>query len=588
MKKNTEKNKQLNIRLLMKIVRASHLPWFWIAVTFTVNMVYNRLLLTLPVSTGRLLAGDLSNEALYETLAYYGLYALVVVVQAALVAYTDAVSIRNSRYGLFGKMLKIREDYYDRVESSDMISALTVDLYFALPRFINMIVAVIPDIYYLVRASVTVTSYDVSLLLTMLAFLPLKYLYLLVIGRKLFSAQSDVMQRIGLLTGTLGERIGNVQLVKAFNREAEELEAGKQDNRALYKANVRLAAIGGISNALDSTIDVLQQFACMVVAVLLMRQGRITMAEWVTFFLFFTNISSKITALVSDWMSAKVVTGSLERTGALYEAPEEDPNREGIRAEDADDLSICFDNVRFSYAASAEETDKPALDDVSFSIPEGSKTAIVGFCGSGKSTALSLIERFYTPASGRVLLSGREVSSYQLENYRDLIAYVPQNNQVFSSTLREALLYGNREAIQDEVLLSTAEKTGFKSYIDLQENGLDTYVMSPADSMSGGQLQKLIITREILKKSRIVLFDEPTSALDKTATREVKDMLMHSFADKTVVVVTHDLDLIDEMDRIVLLADGHVVATGTYDELLLDCPEFRDLAMSRKTEEVCA
>lgn len=570
------KKRQLSLWEFWQLLGKLKLPWLWIVVTFGVNLCYNKLLFNLPVSTGKLMSGDLSEAAMQEALLYYGMYAGIVVLQAAILAYTDAVTIRNSRGMLWGRMLTIKESYYDSIDSSEMISAVTIDLCTAMPRVVNLLVAVIPDIIYVVKASLTISTYDISLLITMLVFLPMKYLYMLFVGRRMFAAEANIMDRIGTLTGTLGERMENLQLVKAYNKENEELERGKSDIKELYQANVAFARLGGLAGALESAILLTQQFACMVVAVVMMQKGRISMAEWITFFLFFNNISTKFSSLIQDWMDVKKVTGLLERTRNLFGAQLEDPVETGMSVDQTGDFELRLDKISFSYEG------EQALKQVSITIPKGQKVAIVGSCGSGKSTTLALLERFYEPESGRITLGGVEVGTIKLDQYRQAMAYVPQTNQIFTSTIREALTYGNPLNLTDEAILKAASRTGFDAYIDLQPEGLDAVLRGGGANMSGGQLQKLIITRELLKESKIVLFDEPTSALDAESTLLVKEMLMQQFEDKTVIVVTHDLSLVDEMDQILMLHDGEQMGLGTYQELMKTCPAFQNLVMEQQ------
>lgn len=571
-------HKQLSIAGFIRLICRLRIPWLWIAITFCVNLLYNKLLYDIPVSTGRLLNGDLSSEALRETVLYYVLYALIVVIQAAILAYTTAVTAKNARSCLWGKMLQIREDYYDSIDSSEMISTITQDLASAVPRYINLLVAVLPDIIYVIFATKTITGYDISLLLTMMAFLPVKYLYMLFIGRRLFRLEAGIRDQIGTLTATLGERMQNLQLVKTFNREADELEKGKEDIKVLYHANVRYARLSGLTTAMESAIDLLQQFACMVVAILMMRKGRIDMGQWITFFLFFTSINSKFSALISDWFDLKIATGSLERTNRMMNAPVENETEEGLSTASAEDVSLEFRDVTFSYDGDL------ALNKVSFVIPQGKKTAIVGTCGSGKSTILALMERFYAPQSGEITMGGIPIDKFRLEDYRSLMAYVPQNNQVFSSKLREALCYGNSREFTDEELLAAAEKTRFSDYIALQSEGLDAPVHNGGEGMSGGQRQRMVITREILRSSKIVLFDEPTSALDAESSENIKNLIMDNLEDKTVVVVTHDLGMTEGMDQIILLHDGEFLASGSFETLMETSSEFRSMVESQRMQ----
>lgn len=563
---------------VINVIKKSKLPWLWVLAAFLINVFYNRILYLIPSATGKLVAGDLSNSAVWEAILSFVEYGLLAVLQALIVAFAYGITTRKARFQLWGKMLKIDERYFDKVDSSEMLSAVTFDLGAAMPDLVNMMVAVLPDIFYVVLALRKIWTYDVKLLAVMLAFIPFKIIYTIVFGRLYFNAETRLRTKQGEITSKIGERIENLSMVKSFNKEEQELEVGSKSIEELYKANVSIAKLGGLSLAAEQGIELLQQFIVLVIAVVLLQKGKISMEAWVAFFLFTSNISAKISTLMSDWISIKQVGGNLERPKNLYQAIEEDSVTDGKSVDSLTNYDIEFKNVDFGY------DEELALKGVSFTIKEGQKVAIVGNCGSGKSTTLSLIERFYTPKAGNITIGGVPVSELKLEDYRNQIAYVPQLNQVFSESIREVLKYGNKEALSDEMLIEASNQTGFSEYLKLQENGLDTQVVNGGDNMSGGQLQRMIITREYLRKGRIILFDEPTSALDAKSSRNVKDLIMNHTADKTVVVVTHDLSITDQMDMIMLLDNGTLLAAGTYDELLSTSDKFKQLVESQNVE----
>lgn len=563
---------------IVNIIKKSKIPWLWVMAAFLVNVFYNRVLYMIPSATGKLVAGDLSGEALYTAIMSYALYGLCAVFKSAIIAFAYGFTTKRARFQLWGKMLRIDESYYDKIDSSEMFSAVTYDLGGAMPGLVNLMVAVLPDLFYVVIALKKINTYDLKLLIVMLVFIPFKVIYTIVFGRLYFKAETRIRNKQGELTSKIGERVENLLMVKSFNREDREYEAGSECIEELYKANVNVAKLGGISLAAENGIELLQQFIVLVIAVLLLQNGKISMEAWIAFFLFTSNISYKISDLMNDWISIKSIAGSLVRPKSLYQADEEDYVSDGKDTSALQNYDIEFKNVNFGY------NEELVLKDISFKIKEGQKVAIVGNCGSGKSTTLSLIERFYTPNSGEITIGGVPVCEMKLQDYRNRIAYVPQSNQAFSDTIREVLKYGNGEELSDEMLLEACNVTGFSDYLKFQKDGLDTLVHNGGDNMSGGQLQRMIITREYLRKGKIILFDEPTSALDAKSSRNVKDLILNQTQDKTVLVVTHDLSITDKMDMIILLDNGNLLATGTYDELLSSNEKFRQLVESQSVE----
>lgn len=214
---------------------------------------------------------------------------------------------------------------------------------------------------------------------------------------------------------------------------------------------------------------------------------------------------------------------------------------------------------------------------MSFTVPRGSCVAIVGLCGSGKTTSVSLLERFYTPDEGRILIGDTDICDIALSDFRRHLAYVQQGADVFSGTLREALTYGIDREVTDEEIFAAAEKTGFNEYLALCDNDLNTEVASGGGSMSGGQSQRLVLTREVLRGGDIILMDEPTSALDVRVSAKIQNTMDTLFADKTRILITHDLGLAKNYDRILVMDSGELVGDGTHASLLETCDTYRKM-----------
>lgn len=266
----------------------------------------------------------------------------------------------------------------------------------------------------------------------------------------------------------------------------------------------------------------------------------------------------------------KGVHGEFHRIIDIMDGQEEEKGTTAVFPETGD---IHFKDITFTYP----ETDKPALDHVSFTVPRGSSFAIVGLCGSGKTTSVSLLERFYRQEEGQILIGDTDIHDISLADFRRNLAYVQQGADIFSGVLRDVITYGIDRAVSDEEILAAAEKTGFDEYLRLCKAGLDTEVASGGESMSGGQRQRLVLTREVLRNGNIILMDEPTSALDIQISVKIQDMMDKLFADKTRILITHDLSFARKYDRIIVMEGGHLVGEGTHETLLETCATYRKM-----------
>lgn len=320
-----------------------------------------------------------------------------------------------------------------------------------------------------------------------------------------------------------------------------------------------------------------QIMAVMVFGVVLLKRGDITLQQWIAFFMFSSTLSTSFDNLINYWMNLKMIQGTLARTAHLLMAPEEEDTVKDTKKPESTD--IVFENVSFAYG------DKKALKNISFQVPAGSSTAIIGLCGSGKTTSLSLLEHFYEPSEGKVTLGGVPVCEMTLDELRGYMGYVQQGADIFSGTAREALTYGLHREVSDDEIWKAAEKSGFAEILRKWESGLDTLVAPGGTSMSGGQRQKLVLTREFMRDTDILLLDEPTSALDAAASKLVQDTIFEMFPNRTKIMVTHDLSLIERVDQIIVLHNGVLAGCGNYSELYGNCEAFMDLIAACEAEK---
>lgn len=567
-----------------RMLKQIKLPWLMILLTFVVNMTYNRVLLALPTTTTALMSGSLEASALTNALIYYITYGLMSCASSLLEGYTTNLAIRNARTRIWGGMTRIQISYYDQHAPTALSSAVTNDLQESLKVLIVLMVEIVPDIYYLVEAMRTVSSYDAWLLLSVLVLLPLKYLYMVVVGRWKYRAQKGIFGQIGELTGYLVDRLHNLSLIKYYTNEEEELRKGGEAADALYAANMHSAKVNCASSGLAQLITAVQMFVIVFAGVILLQRGRIDMTQWVAFFLFSSQILAKFSTFIQDWQDLKSVQGMLARVVEVTTAPKEQTEKE-IRVaapRPAASGDIVFDGVSFAYG------DKPALRNVSFRVPAGTSTAIVGLCGSGKTTLLNLLERFYEADEGRVLIGDTDVSRESLATLRGRFSYVQQGAGVFGGTVREILSYGINRAVTDEELKNAAQSAGAWEFIQALPGGLDAQIKTDGQSLSGGQRQRLVLAREFLRDADILLLDEPTSALDAPTAQAVEETIFRMFKGKTILMVTHDLSMLSHMDQIVVMDNGVMSGNGSYNELLSNCPLFQEMVRTQRTGEAAA
>lgn len=525
--------------------------------------------------------GELTARATADAIMYYVILGLMSFAMVAGQVQAQAYSVKKARQTMWKKMLGMKMEYYDRSDPSDLMSTITNDVSNAILSFTELLIYFPPVLYYVIMALLRINEYHWILAASCFAMIPLKFLYAWIMGRKMHTSTMQMYCQIGTLTGFLADRINHLSLIKAYTSEEKELKNGEDACQQLLKANMRIVNLSNLSTAILSVIDILQKFIVVVVAVILLQQGEIDIRMWLAFFLFAQSIFPYMDQVIDQWVRAKAMQGNFQRVIQVMDGEGEEYDKtDAVPFPETGDIT--FNNITFSYP----QTDKPAIANAAFSVKRGSSLAIVGLCGSGKTTAISLLERFYNSQEGEITIGDTNIKDISLADFRKKFSYVQQGADVFSGTLRDALTYGIDRAVSDEEILAAAEKTGFGEYLALCEEGLETCVSSGGVSMSGGQSQRLVITRELLRGGEIILMDEPTSALDVRVSVKIQNLMNELFADKTRILITHDLKFAQKYDRIIVMDGGEIVGDGTHETLLTTCPLYQEMIENSKEEEV--
>ena len=253
----------------------------------------------------------------------------------------------------------------------------------------------------------------------------------------------------------------------------------------------------------------------------------------------------------------------------IDESPESNPSKNPIHSISGE---ICFDNVSFSY-----DNEKPSLANINLTIKKGETIALVGSTGSGKTTMVNLLTRFYNPSSGQILINGKDIVSYELESYRSNFSYVDQNVRLFNDTISGNIAFGQKESMSMDLIRNAAKVSNSIEFIEKLDKKFDSDIGEDGVTLSGGQRQRLSIARAIAKDSPILILDEATSALDSATEKLVQSAINKMQQDRTTIIIAHRLTTIQNADRIIVLKNGEIIEQGTHLELIKNACEYSKL-----------
>lgn len=392
-----------------------------------------------------------------------------------------------------------------------------------------------------------------------------------------FQVLQTKLDKLNLL---MKERLSGVLVIRAFNTEKSEEKRFDIANRDLTKINM-------FTNKAMSFMMPMLMFVMNGVSILivwagahLVNDGSLMIGDMLAYlqyamhvimsFLFITMMFIMIPRAI---VSAKRIGEVLDVEPSIEdpEMPETVEDHRGV---------VEFDHVSFSYP----DAEKEVLEDISFTAGPGRTTAIIGGTGSGKSTLISLIPRFYDATEGSVRVDGKDVRDITQHELRDQIGYVPQKGLLFSGTIASNLQYGKEEATEAE-MLEAAETAQAMDFIREKEHGLDEEVAQGGTNVSGGQKQRLSIARALVKKPKIYIFDDSFSALDFKTDKALREALKEKVGDSTIIIVAQRINTIIDADQILVLDEGRLAGKGTHDELMETCDVYREIALSQLSEE---
>lgn len=350
--------------------------------------------------------------------------------------------------------------------------------------------------------------------------------------------------------------IESITVIKSFNREDSEAGRHEKIQFDMTENQMKTRQISFLFDGLKSFLEQFGLVAIIILTVYLVLNGSMTVGAIMFHVMLFGNVSAPIRQLQRIYDE---VNDAIIYSEGFFEILDAENQKEpsGTYIPEKVIGNFAVKDVEFTYPNGVH-----ALNDVSFTIPANTITALVGLSGAGKSTLVNLLDKFYEPSSGEIFLDGVDLQKYDTQWLRDNIGLVLQRNHIFNDTILENIKYGNQNATRDEIV-----EAAKKAYIHDQIMDLPKGYDSKADLLSGGQQQRISIARLFLKNPPIIILDEPTASLDAIATQEIKKSLDAIKKDRTVIIISHSISQIIDAENVVVLKQGTVIEQGTHDEL---------------------
>jgi len=546
----------------------------------SIMMVFATLLETaIPEITGQIVDTLFSNNRSSNKAFYYSVILFSVIALSSLFALTSISAsswisnkvILDLRVNMFSKLIRLPKAYFDKHTTGETLSKLTFD--------VEQISAAASTIWLeFIKSSFTViilTGYlfykSFLLSLILLILLPLVYLAVKLSTSRIRKGSIKVQESMGKMTHLLDENISGNDLIKIYNAQASEKTKFFKIINTIRQQRFKVDLAGGLNTSIVNALIGLS-LACVVYfssTFLVMTAG--------DFLAYFTAMGmlvkpAKTLININKPLQQAIVAGK-SVFDLIDEMPEDNSSSKPMNTVSGD---IKFDKVSFSY-----DSEKSSLNQIDLTIKNGETVALVGSTGSGKTTLVNLLTRFYEPSSGKISINNEDISSFDLTSYRSNFSYVDQNVRLFNDSISGNIAFGQKDTMSKETISNAAKISNSSEFIEKLVNKYDSEIGEDGVTLSGGQRQRLSIARAIAKDSPILILDEATSALDSATEKLVQSAINKMQKGRTTIIIAHRLSTIKNADRIIVLKDGEIIEQGTHSELIEASGEYLTLTQQQ-------
>ncbi|QSB48964.1 ABC transporter ATP-binding protein [Parageobacillus toebii] len=528
-------------------------PWF------TKSLVDQIAASTVEPSIIILLAASFILQTITSGFSYYFL------------TYIGEYVVAAIRKKVWNQVLLLPISFFDNHQSGETMSRITQDTNTVKMLITQHLVTFLTGLISVGGAVSILLIIDWKMTLMMVTAVPVSILILWPLGQKMYKISKATQDEMASFSANLGRVLSDIRLVKAYCAEKEEQKNGELGIFHLFQFGLKEARI-------QAVISPFMTFVMMLVLVVLIGYGGVRVASGtlssgslVAIIIYMVQIVVPFSQMAVFFTSFQKAMGATERIQRILSLEKEPSGSLPVVQNPEQDIH--FRNVSFSY-----KKGEPVLKQITLTIPSGKTTAIVGPSGSGKTTLFALLERFYTPDEGEILLGETNIEDFDLHSWRSQISYVSQESPMMSGTIRDNICYGLNRDVTDEEIERVAKLANAAEFIERLPNGYLTEVGERGIKLSGGQRQRIAIARALIRNPKILLLDEATSNLDSSSEVLVQKALQRLMEGRTTLVIAHRLSTVVNADQIVVLENGTITGVGTHSELLQTHPLYRELA----------
>ena len=487
------------------------------------------------------------------------LYIVIYFIHYFSVNYISQSMMYDLRRRIFNHMMNFKMSYFIKVPAGVLVTRVISDVEAINKFFSGVMISWIKDIILFVGIGIMMLRINLRLSIVLFFIVPVLFMLIYYYQKKLKISYRNIRKQIARINGFLSENMSGMFIIKAFHREEQEEKKFSRINKDVFEAHKKQMFLRATFMPITNVTRYFSMASILVYGGYLILEGKMLFGDLIAFFTYAEMFFKPIREMVEKFDLLQSAQTGLERIFTILNDNENIEDKKGDLGIEFKE-SIEFRNVEFEYIK-----DEPVLKNIDLKIKKGEKVAFVGHTGAGKTSILNLITSFYNLKSGDVLIDGKSIDLYDIDELRKNLSYIPQDVFIFSESINYNVTFDENK---DEHLFDVSKKIGLEDFLKKQSHGFETIMNERGNSLSYGEKQLIAFARALYFRPQIIIMDEATSNIDSETEHIIQNATERLLEGKTALIVAHRLSTIKNCDRIYVMKDGRIIETGKHEELL--------------------